>query len=72
MSETGISKMKGHSFAMERMMAKDEEERLDRVNTKQRTGTPTVTNFFICKFKNNFFYGAHFWSSPGSSGSRLM
>jgi hypothetical protein len=39
--------MKGHSFAMERMMAKDEEERLDRVNTKQRTGTPTVTQFFI-------------------------
>ena len=47
MSETGSSKMKGHSFAMERMMAKDEEERLDRVNTKQRTGTPTVTQFFI-------------------------
>jgi hypothetical protein len=39
--------MKGHSFAMERMMAKDEEERLDRVNTKQRTGTPTVTEILI-------------------------
>ena len=37
-----LSKSKGHSFAMERMMAKDEEDRLERVNTKQRRGTPTV------------------------------
>jgi hypothetical protein len=54
--------MKGHSFAMERMMAKDEEERLDRVNTKQRTGTPTVTQFFICKFKTELFENeTHFY-----------
>jgi hypothetical protein len=37
-----LSKSKGHSFAMERMMAKDEEDRLERVNTKQKRGTPTV------------------------------
>ena len=45
MSETGSGKqlMRGHSFAMERMMAKDEEDRLDRVNTKQKRGTPTVS-----------------------------
>ena len=45
MSETGSGKqlLRGHSFAMERMMAKDEEDRLDRVNTKQKRGTPTVS-----------------------------
>ena len=42
MTDTGSFKMKSHSFAMERMMAKDEEERLDRANTKQRRGTPMV------------------------------
>jgi hypothetical protein len=43
MTDLGSFKMKGHSFAMERMLAKDEEDRLDKVNTKQRRGTPTVT-----------------------------
>lgn len=42
-----LSKSKGHSFAMERMMAKDEEDRLERVNTKQKRGTPTVRSNFI-------------------------
>ncbi len=41
-SMSDLSKSKGHSFAMERMMAKDEEDRLERVNTKQKRGTPTV------------------------------
>ena len=49
MTDTGSFKMKGHSFAMERMMAKDEEERLDRANTKQRRGTPMVRRQIFAK-----------------------
>jgi hypothetical protein len=30
------------SFGMERMKQKDEESRLERMNTKQKRGTPTV------------------------------
>ena len=33
---------KFNSFGMERMKQKDEEARLERMNTKQRKGTPTV------------------------------
>lgn len=31
-----------NSFGMEKMKQKDEEARLERMNTKQRRGTPTV------------------------------
>ena len=34
------------SFGMERMKQKDEEARLERMNTRQRKGTPTVSNVF--------------------------
>ena len=35
-------KLKVGSFGMEKMKQKDEEARLERMNTKQRRGTPTV------------------------------
>ena len=35
------------SFGMERMKQKDEEARLERMNTRQRKGTPTVSNLFF-------------------------
>ena len=31
-----------YSFGMEKMKQKDEEAKLDRMNTKQKRGTPTV------------------------------
>ena len=34
---------KFNSFGMEKMKQKDEEARLERMNTKQRRGTPTVS-----------------------------
>lgn len=37
------SSKKIQSFAMERMKAKDEEDRMEKMNTKQRRGTPTVS-----------------------------
>ena len=32
----------GGTFGMEKMKQKDAEQRLERMNTKQRRGTPTV------------------------------
>ena len=37
--------LKCNSFAMERMKAKDAEDRLERMATKQKAGTPTVRLF---------------------------
>ena len=41
------------SFGMEKMKQKDEEERIKRMNTKQKRGTPTV------KFKEKFIWVQH-------------
>ena len=39
----GDTKLKvNYSFGMEKMKQKDEEARLERMNTKQKRGTPTV------------------------------
>ena len=59
MSDTGSGKqlLRGHSFAMERMMAKDEEDRLERVNTKQKRGTPTVCGSSEQKFPPPLSWG---------------
>ena len=35
----------GGTFGMEKMKQKDAEARLERMNTKQRRGTPTVRNY---------------------------
>lgn len=35
------------SFGMEKMKQKDEEERIKRMNTKQKRGTPTVYRIYI-------------------------
>ena len=40
MSDGAIRKC--NNFAMEKMRQKDAEDRLQRMNTKQRLGTPTV------------------------------
>ena len=45
MCNMGDSK-KFNSFGMERMKQKDEEARLERMNTRQRKGTPTVSIIF--------------------------
>ena len=48
---------KGNSLAMERMKEKDEQDRLARMNTKQKRGTPTVrysstiaSSIFTCTY----------------------
>ena len=35
------------AYAMEKMKAKDEEYRLERMQTKQKDGTPTVVSILI-------------------------
>lgn len=43
-----------NSFGMEKMKQKDEEARLERMNTKQKRGTPTVRGLLI-KATNPYF-----------------
>ena len=45
---------KFNSFGMERMKQKDEEARLERMNTRQRKGTPTVNNYFFLEIETFF------------------
>ena len=45
MADSGGKKI-NYSFGMEKMKQKDEEARLERMNTKQKRGTPTVNT--IC------------------------
>ena len=42
-----------YSFGMEKMKQKDEEAKLDRMNTKQKRGTPTVILIIIPHTKEN-------------------
>ena len=40
---------KCNSYAMEKMKAIDEQERLEKMHTKQKAGTPTVSLIFRIK-----------------------
>ncbi len=42
MSTLVLSHPKGNALAIERMKEKDEQEVLEKMNTKQRPGTPAV------------------------------
>ena len=47
------AKLGGNSLAMEKMKERDEKERLEKMNTKQKRGTPTV-RFVFHVFKGPF------------------
>ena len=50
---------KCNSFAMERMKAKDAEDRLEKMDTKQKAGTPTVRLFYKHIFIETFYAYHH-------------
>ena len=43
----GDTKRVNYSFGMEKMKQKDQESRLERMNTKQKRGTPTVLKMLL-------------------------
>ena len=57
------------SFGMEKMKQKDEEERIKRMNTKQKRGTPTVYSTIL----NNLIIvrGGIFYLLPAKSFTLL-
>lgn len=51
-----------YSFGMEKMKQKDEEAKLDRMNTKQKRGTPTVILKIFLTKKNRKFALISSWN----------
>ncbi len=59
MADSGGPKKINYSFGMEKMKQKDEEARLERMNTKQKRGTPTVRIVLISQFFVPHYFTTH-------------